>query len=92
MFGLLHCTEYHKTLYAAQQLRGLARVWWATYTTTLPVDHRGPWGKFCTAFHAHHLSVGLLHTKLKEFLDHEQGNYSVFDYMRLFNTLVQYGS
>jgi hypothetical protein len=34
----------------------------------------------------------LLHTKLKEFLDLEQGNCSVFDYMRHFNTLAQYGS
>jgi hypothetical protein len=30
-FGLLHCTEYQKTLYAAQQLRGAARAWWASY-------------------------------------------------------------
>jgi hypothetical protein len=29
---------------------------------------------------------------LKEFLDLEQGNHSVFDYMRQFNTLAQYGS
>jgi hypothetical protein len=29
--------------------------------------------------------VGLLHNKLKEFLDPEQGNHSVFDYMRQFN-------
>jgi hypothetical protein len=36
--------------------------------------------------------VGLLRTKLKEFLDHEQGNHSVFDYTRQFNTLAQYGS
>jgi hypothetical protein len=26
-FSLLHCTEYQKTLYAAQQLRGLAGAW-----------------------------------------------------------------
>jgi hypothetical protein len=38
----------------------------------------------------HHLSVGLLRTKLKEFLDLEQGNHSVFDYTRQFNTLAQY--
>jgi hypothetical protein len=25
---LLHCTEYQKTLYVAQQLRGLVRAWW----------------------------------------------------------------
>jgi hypothetical protein len=36
--------------------------------------------------------VGLLRTKLKEFLDLEQGNHSVFNYTRQFNTLVQYGS
>jgi hypothetical protein len=36
--------------------------------------------------------MGLLHSKLKEFLDLEQGNHSVFDYMRQFNTLAQYGT
>jgi hypothetical protein len=36
--------------------------------------------------------VGLLHSKLKEFLDHEQGNHSVFDYTRQFNTMAQYGT
>jgi 4-diphosphocytidyl-2C-methyl-D-erythritol kinase len=29
---------------------------------------------------------------MKEFLDLEQGNHSVFDYMRQFNILTQYGS
>jgi hypothetical protein len=38
-FGLLHCTEYQKTLYAAQQLRGVAGAWWASYIATLPEDH-----------------------------------------------------
>jgi hypothetical protein len=91
-FGLLHCTKYQKTLYAAQQLRGLARAWWASYIAALPADHHVPWDEFRTAFRAHHLSVGLLRTKLKEFLDLEQGSRSVFDYMRQFNTLAQYGS
>jgi hypothetical protein len=58
----------------------------------MPVDHHVPWGEFRTAFHAHHLSVGLLCNKLKEFLDLEQGNHSVFDYTRQFNTLAQYDS
>jgi hypothetical protein len=70
-FGLHHCIEYQKTLYAAQQLRGAAGAWWASYIATLPNDYHVPWGKFCTAFRAHHLSVGLLHSKLKEFLDLE---------------------
>jgi hypothetical protein len=81
-FRLFHCREYQKTLYAAQQLRSAAGAWWASYITTLPDDHHIPWGELCTAFHAHHLSAGLLHSKLKEFLDLEQGNHSVFNYTR----------
>jgi hypothetical protein len=91
-FGLLHCTEHQKTLYVAQQLRGAAGAWWASYIATLPDDHHVPWGEFCTAFLAHHLSVGLLCSKLKEFLDLEQGNHSVFNYTRQVNTLAQYGT
>jgi hypothetical protein len=78
-FGLLHCTEYQKTLYAVQQLRGAAGAWWASYIATLPEDHHVSWGEFQTAFRAHHLSAGLLRSKQKEFLDLEQGNHSVFD-------------
>jgi hypothetical protein len=91
-FGLLHCTEYQKTLYAAQQLGDAAGAWWTFYITTLPNDHHVPWDEFCTAFRAHHLSVDLLHSKLKEFLDLEQGNHSVFNYTMQFNTLAQYGT
>jgi hypothetical protein len=91
-FGLLHCTEYQKTLYATQQLRGATGAWWASYIATLPEDHHVPWGEFRTAFRAHHLSMGLLRSKLKELLDLEQGNHSVFDYTRQFNTLAQYGT
>jgi hypothetical protein len=91
-FGLLHCTEYQKTLYAAQQLRGATGAWWASYIATLPADHHVPWGEFHTVFCAHHLSAGLFHSKLKEFLELEQENHSVFDYTRQFNTLAQYGS
>jgi hypothetical protein len=54
------------------------------------VDHQVSWGEFCTTFYAHHLSVGLLRSKMKEFLDLEQGNHFVFDYTRQFNTLAQY--
>jgi hypothetical protein len=63
-----------------------------TYTTALPADHHVPWGEFRTTFHAHHLSAGLLRSKLKKFLDLEQGNHSVFNYTRQCNTLAQYDS
>jgi hypothetical protein len=71
MFELVHCIEYQKTLYIVHQLRGTAGAWWASYIATLPDDHHVLWGEFCTAFHAHHLSMGLLCSKLKVFLDLE---------------------
>jgi hypothetical protein len=36
--------------------------------------------------------MALLHRKLKEFLDLEQGKHTVLDYTRQLNTLAQYGS
>jgi hypothetical protein len=92
MFGLFHCTEYQKTLYAVLQHRGTARAWWASYIATLSDDHHVSWSEFRTAFRSHHLSAGLLRSKPKEFLDLEQENHSVFNYTRQFNTLAQYGS
>jgi hypothetical protein len=75
-----------------QQLRGSAEAWWASYITALPADYHVLWGEFHTVFRTHHLSMSLLCTMLKEFLDLEQGNHGVFDYMRQFNNLAQYGS
>jgi hypothetical protein len=87
-FSLLHCTEYQKTLYAAQQLRGPIGAWWASYTAALLADHHVPWGEFCTAFRGHHLSAGTMRHKLAEFLDLHQGNHSVYEYIQEFNNLA----
>jgi hypothetical protein len=45
-FGLLHCIEYQKTLYASHQLRGAAGAWWACFIATLSANHHVPWGEF----------------------------------------------
>jgi hypothetical protein len=79
-FGLLHYTEYQKTLYATQQLRGSAGAWWASYTTVLPAKYHVPWGEFRAAFCGHHMSAGTMHHKLAQFLDLHQGNRSVYEY------------
>jgi hypothetical protein len=87
-FSLLNCTEYQKTLYKAQQLRGLAGTWWASYTATLPADHHVPWGEFHIALRGHHLSAGTMRRKLAEFLDLRQGNHSVYEYIQEFSNLA----
>jgi hypothetical protein len=67
--SLLHCTEYQKTPYAAQQLKGPTGAWWVSYTIAQPADQHVRWGKFCVVFLGHHLSVGTMCRKLFEFLD-----------------------
>jgi hypothetical protein len=53
-FGLLRSTEVHKTLFATQQLRGDASVWWDNYTVTHPVDYQVLWAEFRDALRAHY--------------------------------------
>jgi hypothetical protein len=67
-FRLLHCSELQKTLFIAQQLRGPAIAWWAMYTATLQDNHQVLWSEFSKAFYEHHISAGILHRKLWEFL------------------------
>jgi hypothetical protein len=79
-FALLHCIEYQKTWYAAQQLRGPTGTWWASYIAALPADHYVAWDEFRIAFCGHHLSVGTMRRKLVEFLELRQGNHSVYEF------------
>jgi hypothetical protein len=91
-FGLLHCSEFHKTLFTAQQLRGSASAWWATYTAAIQDNHQVSWNEFCIAFRGHHLPAGTMHRNLREFLDLHQGTDNVYKYIRKFNYLTQYGT
>jgi hypothetical protein len=63
-FGLLHYIEYQKTLYAAQQLRGPAGAWWASYTAALLANNHVAWDEFRVVFRGHHLSAGTVPCKL----------------------------
>jgi hypothetical protein len=78
-FSLLHCTEYQKTLYAAQQLRGPIGAWWALYLVALPADHHVAWDEFRISFCGHHLSASTICRKLVRFLELRQGNRYVYD-------------
>jgi hypothetical protein len=63
-FGLLHCTEFQKTLYTTQQLHGPVSAWWANFTATLHDDHQVLWAEFRQAFCGHHIPTGLMAHKL----------------------------
>jgi hypothetical protein len=87
-FGLLHCTDYKKTLHAAQQLRGSMGAWWENYTPTLLANHQVLWAEFCMAFRGYHILTGLMNRKQPEFLNLQQGSGSVYEYSKKFNYLA----
>jgi hypothetical protein len=88
-FALLSapCSEANKTLFAAQQLRGTARIWWDNYYAMQPNGHVVTWEEFKAGFRAHHIPEGLIERKLNEFLALTQGNRTVVQYAQAFNHL-----
>jgi hypothetical protein len=62
-FRFLRCTEHQKTLFAAQQLLGNARAWWANFTAALPANHQVQWAELHEAFRAQYILAGIMLTK-----------------------------
>jgi len=89
-FGLVRCSEYQKTLFAAQQLQGPTGAWWASHLAMQPEGHQVPWVEFHDAFRAHHIPNGVMEMKLEEFLKLQPGGRSVMEYVGKFNQLSQY--
>jgi hypothetical protein len=50
------------------------------------------WDEFYKAFRGYHLPAGTMHRNLWEFLDLQQGDDNVYEYIRKFNYLAQYGT
>jgi hypothetical protein len=48
------------------------------------------WAEFWKAFRVHHIPVGIMKSKHREFMDLQQGNQSMYVYSKMFNHLAQY--
>jgi hypothetical protein len=68
-FALLSapCSDENKALFAAQELRGTARIWWDHYHAMQPAGHVITWDEFRTAFQAHHIHEGLIELRSMNF-------------------------
>jgi hypothetical protein len=89
-FRLICCTEIHKSLFAAQQLRGPASTWWGNFVAVQPAEHQVTWDEFKQAFREHYVPEGVLHMKQEEFIRLKQGGVNVMQYLNKFNHLSQY--
>jgi hypothetical protein len=54
------CADSNKAHFAAQQLRGAARIWWNNYCAMQIDGHIISWEEFWNAFRAHHIPEGLM--------------------------------
>jgi hypothetical protein len=84
------CADSIKAYFAAQQLRGAARIWWDNFYAMQPTGHVISWDECRTAFRAHYIPEGLLERKLNEFLALTQDSNTVLQYAQTFNHLCQY--
>jgi len=84
------CSKASKAYFAAQQLRGVARMWWDNYHGMLPADHVVTWDEIKMAFRRHHILASIFERKLNEFLALTQGSRAILQYAQNFNHLCQY--
>jgi hypothetical protein len=87
---MIPCADSNKVHFAAQQLRGAARIWWDNFCAMQTDGHVTSWEEFRNAFRAHHIPEGLMERKLTEFLALTQGTRTVLQYAQAFNHLCRY--
>jgi hypothetical protein len=77
-------------LYALGRLEGAASDWRDAFTPAHANADAITWQEFQVNFHAHHIPLGIMKLKKKEFLSLAQGNMSVSEYCDRFTQLSCY--
>jgi hypothetical protein len=84
------CNDREKVLYTSGCLEGAVADWWDAYTIAHAAADTITWQEFQEAFHTHHIPLGIIKLKQKEFLALKQGNMSVSEYWDKFTQLSLY--
>jgi hypothetical protein len=77
-------------LFAAHQLVGPAAVWWDAYVEAHKKPETINWQEFRKSFIIHHVPLGVIKLKKKEFEDFKHGSMTVSEYVTLFTQLSHY--
>ncbi|XP_062201998.1 uncharacterized protein LOC133904517 [Phragmites australis] len=87
---IAQCNGREKVLFASHQLSGPAQEWWTAYTAAHEDPQEITWAEFRSSFRAHHVPIGEIKLKRKEFLSLKQGPMSVREYLTKFTQLSRY--
>jgi hypothetical protein len=77
-------------LFAAHQLVGPAGDWWDAYVEAHKEPESINWQEFRNSFRTHHVPLGVMKLKKKEFKDLKQGSMTVSEYVTHFTQLSRY--
>jgi hypothetical protein len=89
---VVQCNNCEKVLFASQQLEGPAADWWDAYVEAYEEAESINWQEFKNSFHSHHVPLGVMKLKKKEFEELKQGSMSVSEYVTRFTQLSHYAS
>jgi hypothetical protein len=79
-----------KVLFASHQLVRPAADWWDAYIEAHEEPESINWQEFKNSFRSHHVPLGIMKLKKKEFKDLKQGSMSVSEYVTHFTQLSRY--
>jgi hypothetical protein len=66
---VVHCNNREKVLFASHELVGPAVDWWDVYVEGHEEPESINWHEFKNSFHSHHVPLGVMKLKKKEFED-----------------------
>jgi hypothetical protein len=87
---VVQCNNHEKVLFASHQLEGPAADWWDAYVEAHEEPKSINWQGFKNSFRSHHVPLGVMKLKKKEFKDLKQGSMTVSEYVTHFTQLSCY--
>jgi hypothetical protein len=87
---VVQCNNREKVLFAAHQLVGSTTDWWDVYVEAHEEPKTINWQEFKNNFRSHHVPMGVMNLKKKEFDNIKQGLMVVSEYVTRFTQLSHY--
>jgi hypothetical protein len=87
---VVQCNNREKVFFASHQLVGPAADWWDAYVEAHEEPESINWQEFKNSFRSHHVPLGVMKLKKKEFEDLKQGSMFISEYVTHFTQLSHY--
>jgi hypothetical protein len=81
---VVQCNNHEKVLFASHQLEGPVADWWDAYVEAHEKPESINWQEFKNRFRSHHVPLGVMKLKKKEFKDLKQCSMTVSKYVTHF--------